>query len=93
MGTIKPIQSVRFFGFLLIFALHGRMWIVDTPPQFDVMTSGGVVLFLLLSGAVGAYSLAQKELDVSFKGIFKYVKRRLVKYYPLYLITNIYTFP
>ena len=91
MGTIKPIQSVRFFGFLLVFSLHAKMWIVDTPPQFELMTSGGVILFLMLSGALGTYSLAQKELDVSFKGIFKFVKKKLVKYYPLYLITNIYT--
>ena len=97
LNRVNQVQFLRFVAFLLLFAYHASFWIPNYP---DNQLSGlfGLFYFLLLSGVMASYSLYQKnDIEPTAKNIFKYFRQKLVKFYPLYFITNllavIYTVP
>ncbi len=97
LNRVNQVQFLRFVAFFLLFAYHASFWIPNYP---DNQLSGlfGLFYFLLLSGVMASYSLYQKnDIEPTAKNIFKYFRQKLVKFYPLYFITNllavIYTVP
>ncbi len=97
LNRVNQIQFLRFVAFLLLFVYHASFWIPDYPSN---QLSGlfGLFFFLLLSGVMASYSLYQKEdIEPTASNIFNYFKQKLIKFYPLYFITNllavIYTVP
>ncbi len=97
LNRVNQVQFLRFVAFLLLFVYHASFWIPNYPDN-HLIGMFGLFYFLLLSGVMASYSLYPKEeLRPTAKNMFNYIKQKLVKFYPLYFITNllavIYTVP
>ena len=85
------IQFFRFIAFVMIFLWHAKTWRIKYLPG-DVGAQTGVYFFFLLTGVMASYSLALKEVSPTKENIKDYLKRKLVRLYPLYFVTNLLTF-
>ncbi|CBK73299.1 Predicted acyltransferases [Butyrivibrio fibrisolvens 16/4] len=85
------IQFFRFICFAMIFLWHGKTWRIKYLPG-DIGAQTGVYFFFLLTGVMASYSLALKEISPTKENIKDYLKRKLVRLYPLYFVTNLLTF-
>lgn len=85
------IQFFRFICFVMIFLWHAQAWQIKYLPA-NIGAQTGVYFFFLLTGAISSYSLASKDVAPTKKNIIEYVKRKLIKIYPLYFLTNLITY-
>jgi peptidoglycan/LPS O-acetylase OafA/YrhL len=85
------IQFFRFIAFVMIFLWHAKTWRIKYLPG-DVGAQTGVYFFFLLTGVMASYSFALKEVSPTKENIKDYLKRKLVRLYPLYFVTNLLTF-
>lgn len=91
---IRALTGLRSILFLLIFCTHFRIVINDSPlgkSLFEVLFLGryGVLFFFLLSGFCVALGYSEVFSALSFKNIVAFLKKRLLKLYPLYLLTGL----
>ncbi len=97
LGRVNQMQFFRFIAFFLLFEYHASIWV---PNYANNSVSGlfALFFFILLSGVMSSYSLYSKEdIAPTASNIFYYVKKKVFRFYPLYLVTNliavIYTVP
>lgn len=84
------LQFLRFIAFTLIFLLHGSVWnFLELPVKSGAIEA--VSFFFILSGVVTGYSSYEKEMTPTLKNVFEYMKRKLCKVYPLYIVTTLFT--
>lgn len=81
---IASFELLRVIGMLMIFVHHTWAFLPFALPDFG---GRGVELFWVLSGFVTHYSCSDKNSGWSFTSIFKFVKRKMARFYPLHLIT------
>ena len=86
----NQLQFLRFLAFLLIYSLHINACLPEAIPTWKNAFLA-VSFFFLLSGWSAGYTARQKE-ELSLKRIFLFVKKRVGKYYPLYLVMSVISF-
>lgn len=86
----KQLQFLRFLAFLLIFIYHTGDYQFAWFPQ-ENGAANAVEFFILLSGVVSGISSFDKDIKCSAKDIVSYMKKKIVKVYPLYFITTVFT--
>lgn len=86
----QQLQFLRFLAFLLIFFWHAQSWLPEWELRQNTATSM-VSFFFVLSGVVKGYSSLLKEQTLTLKSYTTNYVSRLVKVYPLYAITMLYT--
>lgn len=96
LGRLNQIQFLRFLAFFLLFEYHASAWIPNYSNN-NVTVLFALVFFILLSGFMSSYSLYYKDIEPTVHNILRYFRKKLIRFYPLYLITNlitvIYTIP
>ena len=91
---IRTLIGLRSILFLFIFCTHFR-WVINTSELgqklFDILFLGryGVLYFFLLSGFCIAIGYTNIFSSLSIEQFIKFIKRRLLKIYPLYLLTGL----
>ncbi len=94
MNKIKnetdQLQFLRFLAFTLICIYHTADYQFDWLPS-ENGAANAVEFFILLSGVVSGISSYEKEIACTIKNIFGYIKKKIVKVYPLYFLTTIFT--
>ena len=78
--VIKSLQGLRALGMLGIFAFHSGLLLKGTFP---------VTFFFILSGFVLYYSYNSKIDKFNLKENIKWIKYRMIKLYPIHIITFI----
>ncbi|MBO6215088.1 MAG: OpgC domain-containing protein, partial [Lachnospiraceae bacterium] len=84
----NQLQFLRFMAFMLIFMWHSLQHEVWWSPSINGAASA-VSFFIILSGFVSAYSSYGAETDCSIAASLRYLWKKIVKFYPLYLATNL----
>lgn len=90
MNHITSFQFLRFFAFLLIFLFHSNGFAFLPNPGGGAAASA-VSFFILLSGFLSGYSSADKTITCNINEIFNYVRKKVRKFYPLYIGTTAVT--
>ncbi|SCY08241.1 Peptidoglycan/LPS O-acetylase OafA/YrhL, contains acyltransferase and SGNH-hydrolase domains [Lachnospiraceae bacterium XBB2008] len=89
------LQFFRFGAIIWVFNFHALIHnIGDVIPDYNRWFSiglSGVVFFFILSGFISGYYSYEKDVTVTFSGIVSYVKQKLKKLYPLYLVVTLYS--
>lgn len=91
---IDNIIGIRGILFLLIFGTHFKYIIKDSSIGkllYDTLDNGGfaVLFFFLLSGFCMSLGYSDKFMDINLQKYKSYIKKRLIKFYPLYIITGL----
>lgn len=81
----NQLQFLRFLAFMLIFFFHTGDYQFAWFPQ-DNGASNAVEFFVLLSGVVSGISSFDKDINCTAKDIISYIKKKILKVYPLYFI-------
>ena len=88
-NRMEQLQIFRFVAFMLVYFCHVPMFRFKFFPSEDGSLVG-LEFFLLLSGFLAVYSLYHKaDIPVTKENVFNYVKKKVIKFYPLYFITNL----
>jgi exopolysaccharide production protein ExoZ len=91
---IKTIQYLRFFAALIVVFAHANLAMYDISPKITNLGAFGVDVFFVISGFIMPYiifkGLYNKESITSVSAI-DFVSRRIVRVWPLYLLTAIVT--
>ena len=93
-NTINALNGVKGWFIFLVVIFHtfngnGLLANILSP----IKSYGGYIvnyLFFMLSGFLTAYSFSNKK--ISDRKFLDYIKSKLIKFYPLYLITNLWQF-
>lgn len=94
---IKSIQSIRFYIILSIFITH-FYFLGNTPYISDIYTKYlsngalGVTFFFILSGFVMRLGYGDKFQKISLNNYISFMKKRISKIYPIYIISTIIMF-
>lgn len=86
----SQLQFLRFLAFLLICIYHTGKYQFSWFPR-DNGAANAVEFFILLSGVVSGISSYNKEINCTLKNVFAYTKKKVVKVYPLYFVTTVFT--
>ena len=92
---ITSLNGLRFYLFLLILATHYKYIIAETPigkTLFSTLNQVGifaVLFFFILSGFCIALGYSEKFETVNRTNIIDFLKKRMKKIYPLYIITGL----
>ena len=80
---INGVSLIKVFSFLTIFFLH-----IEKISQISTnnIARYGVYLFIILSGFLMMYNYETKINDVNLKSVFVFLKNKILKFYPLFLI-------
>lgn len=89
-GKIVQLQSLRFGAFLLIYLWHADSWVPGWFPH-DLGAGLAVSFFFILSGFVSVISLYDKESSCSPISIYRFLTKKIKKFYPLYFWTTFWT--
>lgn len=81
----KSIQGLRFWAFFMIFLNHSFFFIAD-HKTFD-FGARGVEIFFVLSGYLMAFHYGSKTVGSSWVASWKYMIRKLKKFYALHIVT------
>ncbi len=82
-AKFEGVNFIKFFSFFTIFALHiEKISCINT----NNIARFGVYLFIILSGFLMMYNYEDKFEDISFKKVFVFVKNKIIKFYPLFII-------
>lgn len=92
MKKINSLESIRFYLALSIFLCHLDTVLVSTEGKYiyeSFFHNGNfaVTFFFVLSGFCMALGYSERFSEINKKGFYDFIKRRLRKIYPLYLIT------
>lgn len=90
LGRAEQIQFFRFVAFWMILLWHAKAFSFKLFPG-EIGSQTGMYFFILLSGLVSSYSLAYKNIEPTKKNILEYIKKKIIKLYPLYFVTNLVT--
>lgn len=94
---IKSIQSIRFYIILSIFITH-LYFLANIPYISDIYTKYlgngalGVTFFFILSGFVMRLGYGDKFQNISLNNYISFMKKRISKIYPIYIISTIIMF-
>ena len=86
----NQLQFLRFLAFVLICIFHTGNYQFSWLPDRNG-AANAVEFFILLSGVVSGISSYDKEIHCSINNVFAYIKKKIVKVYPLYFVTTIFT--
>ena len=91
---IKTLTGLRSILFLFIFCTHFRWAVYGSEAGrslFEILFLGryGVLFFILLSGFCIALGYADKFSTISAEKYGNFLKKRLIKIYPLYVLTGL----
>ena len=86
----NQLQFLRFLAFMLICIFHTGNYQLPWFPA-ENGAANAVEFFILLSGVVSGISSYDKEIVCTIKNVFDYIKKKIVKVYPLYFVTTIFT--
>jgi len=95
--VIKPLTSIRFFFALMVFMTHvGILFQADANLKHlyeNVFSEGfmGVSFFFILSGFILSLNYKEDSQLKSYKRIF--ILKRILRIYPLHIITLIFMLP
>ena len=90
MKKINGVNLIKVFSFITIFLLH----IEDISGMDSVnIARYGVYLFVILSGFLSMYNYEERIKDVNLKSTLGFVKKKVLKFYPLFLIALIIKAP
>ncbi|MBR1508556.1 MAG: acyltransferase [Eubacterium sp.] len=84
---LNQLQFLRFLAFMLVFLRHAEKWVHFPTPKGNSVNA--ITFFFMLSGFVGAYSLEGRVKSCELKDIFIFMKKKILKIYPLYLISTL----
>lgn len=94
MNKIKndtsQLQFLRFLAFMLIFLFHTGDYQLAWFPK-ENGAANAVEFFILLSGVVSGISSFDKDIKCTARDIVSYIKKKIVKVYPLYFLTTFFT--
>lgn len=92
---IATINGLRFYLFLLILATHYK-YIIQISDKgkalYPYLNQAGifaVLFFFILSGFCIALGYSEKFQTVNKNVVFEFIKKRMCKIYPLYIITGL----
>lgn len=85
---LDQLQILRFIAFLLIFFWHIDFYKFSWMPGINGALLS-VSFFFVLSGFVTGYSGCDKNVEITFKSIAKYMWKKIVKLYPLYFFVMV----
>ena len=86
----EQLQFLRFLAFMLIFLWHSDIWVFIDAPRGNGAAEA-VSFFFMLSGLVAGYSAFGREITLGIKHIGVYIWKKLLKFYPLYFVTTVFT--
>lgn len=86
----SQLQFLRFLAFMLICIFHTGNYQFSWFPQGNG-AANAVEFFILLSGVASGISSYDKEIYCTISNILSYIKKKIVKVYPLYFVTTIFT--
>ena len=86
-NRLEQLQFLRFMAFGLVFTRHSEEWIHFPTPGGNSVNA--ITFFFMLSGFVAAYSMFGREPDFSGTEIAEFMKRKIIKVYPLYIVTTL----
>lgn len=94
---IKPLTSLRFYVMFTIFLSHLTFLCSSDVGRYvyeNFLRNGsiGVTLFFVLSGFVINIGYGEKFKECGVKDYICFQKKRIIKIYPLYLVTMIVMF-
>lgn len=89
-GRAEQVQWIKFLSFLLVFLWHTNQWTASWAPGGNGAACS-VALFIMMSGATSGYMHYGQDVKISASGMLKHVKKKLARFYPLYLLTTLYT--
>ena len=85
----EPLRFLRFLAFALIFLHHTDDYqLAWFPGSSGAMCA--VDFFIILSGMVSTFSFNGKDIKCSFGSIFRYMRNKIYKLYPLYFVTTVF---
>ena len=95
---IKPFDGLRFIAMLIVFLTHlGFMKVVPECDTFyeNYLHFGemGVTVFVILSGFLMSYLYLEKFESLNFSKAKKFVLNRVIRVYPVYILTVIIMIP
>lgn len=90
MKKLDSLQFLRFLAFLLVFLFHSGHFQFLYNPGGGAAASA-VSFFILLSGFLAGYMSVTSTPVCNLKECFKYVFKKLKKFYPLYIGTTAVT--
>ncbi len=91
-NRLEQLQFLRFIAFFLIFILHQHWyWFACKGNFFGCFGIAPVAFFFILSGFLSAFSAGEKDIKLTVGEIFKYMIKKIKKFYPLYFISIIIT--
>ena len=98
MVYIKPFNGIRFIAMLAVFLTHlSFMKIVPECDEFfeNYLHFGaiGVTMFVILSGFLMSYLHVGKFESLDFSKAKKFVLNRVIRIYPVYILTVIIMIP
>lgn len=83
----EQLQFLRFLGFLNVYICHADKWIFFRYPSSHCAAQA-VSFFIMLSGFLTGYNAFGREISLGWKQEAQYLWKKLVKFYPLYFISN-----
>lgn len=86
----SQLQFLRFLAFMLIFFFHTGDYQLAWFPK-ENGAANAVEFFILLSGVVSGISSFDKEIKCKARDIVSYMKKKIIKVYPLYFVTTLFT--
>ncbi|WP_208560227.1 acyltransferase family protein [Marinilactibacillus kalidii] len=94
---IKPLQSLRFIAIFFVFLSHLLFFENTTYEYFFLrfLYGGywGVTFFLVLSGFVMSYNYQESFKDLNRKKYLEFIKKRLIRLFPIHIFTFILAVP
>ena len=87
---IISFQGLRGYAILLIFISHCNINFADKENIFKYLWALGVSIFIMLSGYLAIYNMENKKNEFH---LFKVLKRKLQKFYPLHILTLFLAIP
>lgn len=87
---LKQMQFLRTLAFLNIYMLHAGHWNFFNYPQWFGAISA-VNFFFMLSGFLTGYFLDISKIKPGFPAYWQYMRRKIIKFYPLYLLVTLYS--